>query len=324
MHFRNLKNAPYLLLTYVLVFILHSCQVEMLDLPYDVNFYDQYPTGLVEGTDEDDEMMGSNIHAGYGNDIVFGTDGNDILDGGHGEDKVDGGDGDDLLISRSDGREPRLGMQYNIYRDPDQLINPATLTLNPGQPIKGDDTLRGGTGADKFRFIITINSKEKFLRKFVKKDGEIKWLRITQLNVNHHDHWIERIGNDLIEDFSKADGDQIEIVGHTININHVEYQDLDGDGSNDQTVIFLMSDQKAMGAHHKDHIGTITVRGDLVEKSDILINSIPAIGIVKNIEDLEEAIGPRKGEPDLRSDPQPSAPSVMVFCPPDGEHTCGH
>ncbi len=282
-----------------LIFSFSACE-KFVELPYNPDSYDQPTDGLLSGNDSDEILTGSNVQGGYGNDQITGTDGDDFLDGGNGEDRVVGGPGNDLIVSRSDGREARVGRSFSAYRDPHGLIDPITKTLHKEQPIKGNDVLVGGPGGDTFRFITLVNAKKKIIENQTKNDGTIKWMKITLQNTYIHDHWVERIGNDIIEDFNKAEGDKIELVGHTATIPHIDHRDINNDGIK-ESILYVRSDQNAAGAHHKDYLGTITVFGDIVEKSDISKNNVPAIGIVAHIDDLEEAVSPRVWE----TDPEP-------------------
>ena len=112
-------------------------------------------------------------------------------------------------------------------------------------------------------------------------------------NANIHDHWVDMIGNDVITDFNREEGDRIVIEGHTTKIRSITYGDSNGDGVVDHTVITLYSDQgSGGGAHNNDDLGTITVYGDLVTQTDISTTAKPAYGIVRSIADLEEALQP--------------------------------
>ncbi|ASP31816.1 hypothetical protein [Labrenzia sp. VG12] len=95
---------------------------------------------------------------------------------------------------------------------------------------------------------------------------------------NIHDHWVDMIGNDVITDFNRDEGDRI-VMPHT-KIRSITYGDSNGDGVVDHTVISLYSDQgSGGGAHNNDDLGTITVYGDLVTQNDISTSAKPAYGI---------------------------------------------
>lgn len=259
----------------------------------------------ISGTDADDGVNGGmgddNIKAldgddvvqgGYGNDKLDGGKGNDIIDGGHGEDKMIGGRGNDLLISRADGREPYVTYDPNRDEgDPDGDLTNGKLY--PKQPLPADDVLIGGKGADIFYFQTLINAKERFIKKHTRDDGTINWHGVAGENDDIHDHWVDELGNDVVMDFSKAEGDRILIEGHTTQIAEVTYGDANKDGVVDHSIISLYSDQgNGGGAHNDDLLGTVTVYGDLVMESDIEQTAAPAYGIVYSIDDLDEAITP--------------------------------
>ena len=282
--------------------------------------------GVLYGTDNDETldagMYGvTEVHAGYGDDTVIGTSGNDRLDGGHGEDRLEGGDGDDLLVSYSDGREPVIAQNYNRGDDPDNEINNETRTYYPEQPIESDDVMIGGAGADTFYFRTLINAKRDIILKHVNDDGTINWGMngVAGENDEVHDHWVERIGDEVIWDFSRAEGDKIRIEGHTTEVYKLEHLDSDGDGILDSSKLHIWSNQgNGGGAHNKDLLGTITVFGDLVTKSDYSVKKTD-YGIVETIRELDEAIAPRVytsiGETPT---PPPTPPIDDGELPPDG------
>ncbi|WP_415717692.1 LamG-like jellyroll fold domain-containing protein [Roseibium sp.] len=260
----------------------------------------------VNGGDGNDVLQG-----GYGNDELNGGDGNDVLDGGHGEDILNGGDGNDLLISQSDGREGPVA--YDADRDEGDPYNELTNgKLYPDQPIPADDVLTGGSGGDVFYFQTLINAKERFIEEHTQDDGNIRWHGVAGENANIHDHWVDQIGNDVITDFNRDEGDRIVIEGHTTKIRSITYGDSNGDGVVDHTVISLYSDQgSGGGAHNNDDLGTITVYGDLVTQNDISTSAKPAYGIVRSIADLEEALRPiEMGEDRGEIAPPEGIPSV--------------
>lgn len=242
---------------------------------------------ILKGGGGNDVMQG-----GYGNDKVYGGNGDDILDGGHGEDSLWGGAGNDLLISRGDAREPEIA--YDPNRDEGDPLNELTNgKLYADQPIPGDDRLFGGAGADVFYFQTLINAKERYIEKHTRDDGTINWHGVAGENDKLHDHWVDHLGDDVVMDYSKAEGDRLVIEGHTTEIGSIRYGDANGDGIMDHSIISLYSDQGGGGgAHNDDLLGTITVYGDLVTEADISHTAAPAYGIVKSIKDLEEAITP--------------------------------
>ena len=253
--------------------------------------------GVLTGTDRGEALKGRHVEGGYGDDTVNGTSKADVLAGGHGEDKLVGGRGNDLLISRSDGREPALAQEYDAADDPYGLIDPLTRTLYPEQPIASDDLLIGGPGADTFRFEILINAKEEILFRHVEDDGTIDWKGVTGENRYAHDHWVDRLGDEVISDFNREEGDVIEIVGHTVDVYKLTYEDTDGDGVLDASVIHLQSNQGNAGAHNRDKLGTVTVFGDLLREDDYTVDAHANLGIVETIGELGEALEPRDYSP---------------------------
>ncbi len=251
----------------------------------------------IKGGDGDDFIDG-----GYDADTIDGGAGNDIIFAGEGQDSVNGGAGNDIIIVESDGREPQIGQliygSNGRVRDDNGWVDFQTLTIYPEQPIPADDVLIGGEGADTFRFQWNINAKDYIIEKHVRKDGSINWAGVAGENTYLHDHWVDTIGNDRIMDFSKAEGDRIEVAGHTLTFDGITYRDVDGDGT-EESIIAYKSNQGNGGAHDQDKLGTITVFGDRVVKEDIYqLPSKPVVyGVVENIKDLEEAVTPLSIDP---------------------------
>src|SRR5215510_5663981 len=214
----------------------------------------------MQGNDTLDGGSGSDtLWGGSGNDRLSGGTGNDILVGGFGADRMEGGDGRDVLLSRSDAGE------MVAAQDGKTIIFGAESAAFTAK----NDTLTGGSGGDTFRFEMNVNAKEEIVAKHVNDDGTIDWVGVTGENGAVHDHWVDGIGNDVIRDFNRAQGDKIEISGHTAEVKSIEYKDSNGDGKNDYSVITVISQQGNAGAHDEDLLGTITVYGNLVKQSDL-------------------------------------------------------
>ncbi|MDJ0894329.1 MAG: Ig-like domain-containing protein [Alphaproteobacteria bacterium] len=252
---------------------------------------------VIEGQGGNDELGG-----GYGDDRLIGGEGNDTLDGGWGSDLLEGGAGNDLLIARSDAGEPEANRENR--NDPDNAIDPETLRLYPDQEIIGDDILVGGAGADTFRIEVLINAKEEFIIEHTEPNSrEIDWMGVAGENNELHDHWVDSIGTDIIADYNAAEGDQIQLVGHTVNIEGIGHLDVNGDGDLD-TVIFVESQQgndgTGGGAHDEDTLGKVIVLGAELDEDDIQVNAAPAYGIVDTIDGWHDALYPI-GETDPNS-----------------------
>ena len=257
----------------------------------------------------------------YGDDLVIGRDDGVILAGGHGQDEVRGGAGDDVLVSFADGREPRIYQQYDpAVFDPDGEILPSG-THFPDQPIEADDVFYGGGGADVFHFRTLVNAKREIILKHVRDDGTIDWHGVTGENDQVHDHWAERIGNEIIMDFNPDEGDHIQFVGHTIDVEKVHHVDLNGDGVVESTVIYIQSEQGNAGAHDNDKLGSVTVVGVLVTSNHYTVNAAPAYGIVETVAELDEALAPKQGTPIQGEVPYGTpdpAPAVAAQASPEG------
>nr|WP_305123493.1 calcium-binding protein [Roseomonas sp. GC11] len=229
----------------------------------------------LDGDDGDDQICGDaghdTLNGGAGNDLLWGADGNDrlqggdggdMLTGGFGSDRLEGGAGNDILLSRSDAGEPVIAQ------------NRAAAKVYPGEPLlAANDTLQGGAGADTFRFELTMDARPEVAARHLNADGTINWRAVAGENGNLHDHWVNGIGNDTIQDFSRAQGDRIEIAGHTVQAT-LRLVDSNRDGTADYSLITLRSNQGANGgAHHGDLLGTIKVYGDLLTVADFTATS---------------------------------------------------
>ena len=210
---------------------------------------------VLNGGTGDDKVWG-----GSGNDNLSGGSGADLLIGGFGADRMDGGRGNDVLLSRSDS-----GEMVAAQNGTTQIFAKETAAFTAV-----NDTMVGGAGADTFRFELQVNAKDEIVAKHVNDDGTIDWVGVTGENNNVHDHWVDGFGNDVIRDFNRAQGDKIELSAHTGEVKSIQHLDSNGDGRNDYSVITVISQQGAAGAHDEDPLGTITVYGNLVKASDIV------------------------------------------------------
>jgi Ca2+-binding RTX toxin-like protein len=239
--------------------------------------------GLGGGAARDTLLGGSgedSLWGGAGDDSLDGGTEADLIVGGLGRDLMKGGAGNDTLLPRSDGGEP------DIAQDPD------APKAYPDEVLLGNDTLSGGGGADLFRFELLLNAPQEVAEAHADADdGWVYWPGVAGENDAPHDHWVESIGDDVILDFSKAQGDRIEIAGHTVHVM-VEQVNTDSVAGVDSTRIELYTDQGPNGgAHHGDMLGTILVMGALLTEADVTLDHGPHYGAYTT---LSEA--PRQGE----------------------------
>jgi Ca2+-binding RTX toxin-like protein len=156
----------------------------------------------VEGGEGDDTIHGGSgedtIHGGNGSDTVYGGSGDDNIDdelfgddtfyGGSGNDHIEGGYGNDYLYGGTDN-DRLLGQEGN-----DQLYGGSgNDSLNGG---RGTDVLTGGAGADIFEFGDWISSNPS-----------------------------SRANPDQITDFSRAQGDVINLQRVDSNADQAGFQD---------------------------------------------------------------------------------------------------
>jgi Ca2+-binding RTX toxin-like protein len=230
---------------------------------------------MLDGGSGNDDIWG-----GSGNDRLSGGNGNDMLTGGFGADHLDGGRGNDTLLSRSDAGEMVAAQDGTTQIFADETA--AFTAVN--------DVLTGGRGADTFRFEGLVNAKDEIVAKHVNADGTIDWHGVTGENNNVHDHWVDGFGNDVITDFSRKEGDKIEISAHTAEVKSIEHLDSNGDGKADYSVITVISQQGASGAHDEDLLGTITVYGNLVRASDIKVDATSVYGAYDKVGQLPAGV----------------------------------
>ncbi len=203
----------------------------------------------------------------------------DIVHVGEGQQTVDTGGGNDRIFSYSDGGEPDPAQTDGA----DGRVN-AALAQDAG-----NDVLKGGQGKDTFAFRLLLNAKDEILEKHTRDDGSVNWRRVAGENDNVHDHWVDGIGDDVILDFSKQDGDKIDIRGHTVEIASITQGSDDG---GDYSLISLRSQQgDGGGAHDEDPLGTIKVYGDTVTENDITLKANVFYGVdqLDDIAAMEDA-----------------------------------
>jgi Ca2+-binding RTX toxin-like protein len=238
----------------------------------------------VAGLAGDDKLTGGKandkIWGGSGNDRLSGSEGDDLLVGGFGSDRMDGGRGNDVLLSRSDAGE-MVAAQDGTTR---------IFELESAAFTQADDILVGGRGGDVFRFEGLINAPDVIVAQHVNADNTVDWAGVTGENNNVHDHWIDGFGNDVIRDFSRAEGDRIEISAHTAQVQSIDHRDSNGDGTADYSVITVISQQGAAGAHDEDLLGTITVFGDLVQASDVTVDAGVTYGAYERVGELPAGV----------------------------------
>jgi Ca2+-binding RTX toxin-like protein len=230
---------------------------------------------MLSGGSGDDKVWG-----GSGNDQLTGGNGKDLLVGGFGADRMDGGDGNDVLLSRSDAGEIVAAQDGTTQIFADETA--AFTAVN--------DILTGGRGADTFRFEGLVNAKDEIVAKHVNADGTIDWHGVTGENNAVHDHWVDGFGNDVIRDFNRKQGDKIEISAHTAEVKSIEHLDSNGDGRADYSLITVISQQGAAGAHDEDLLGTITVYGNLVKASDIKTDAMSVYGAYEKVGELPAGV----------------------------------
>lgn len=230
---------------------------------------------MLDGGSGDDKVWG-----GSGNDRLNGGTGADLLVGGFGADRMEGGNGADVLLSRSDAGEMVAAQDGTT-----QIFANETAAFTAV-----NDTLVGGRGADTFRFETYLNAPDEIIAKHVNADGTVDWAGVTGENNNVHDHWLDGFGNDVIRDFNRAQGDKIEIAGHTNEVQSIDDVDGNGDGRADYSVITVISQQGAAGAHDEDQLGTITVYGNLVKASDITTDAGVTYGAYERVGELAQGV----------------------------------
>ena len=211
-----------------------------------------------------------------------GTDRSDLIIAGSGQQTVDGGRGSDRIISYGDGGEP----------DPAQTEG-SKGRVNPALAVAiANDVFTGGLGRDTFEFRALLNAKEEILEEYTREDGRVNWRKVAGENDEVHQHWVEGWGDDVITDYSKAEGDKIVIRGHTVEVASIEYGADDGGEFSLISVISQQGDGGAggfnteTGAHDEDPLGTIKVYGDKVTEGDL---QVKAANVFDGIDQLAQA-----------------------------------
>jgi Ca2+-binding RTX toxin-like protein len=232
----------------------------------------------LQGNEGDDMLCGA-----WGNDTCLGNEGDDILWGGDGDDRLQGGNGNDLVIGGpgSDHMAGCYGADFVLSRsdagEPVIALAPGTPRVMEGSVVAaGNDEMQGGLGPDTFRFELLTNARSAVIARHLNADGSIDWQGVTAENGALHDHWVESIGSDTIVDYSRREGDVIEIFGHDVVVAGITWQDLNGDGKLES--IISLSSAVVGGAHDGDALGTITVFGDQVRMADLDVRSDLSIG----------------------------------------------
>ncbi len=211
-----------------------------------------------------------------------GSSRSDFIKAGSGSQNINGGNGNDRLISYGDAGEP----------DPAQTTGAAGRVNDPIPDGAANDVLTGGAGRDTFEFRALLNAKASVIAQHTNSSGNVNWRKVAGENDNVHDHWVEGFGDDIITDYSKAEGDKIIVRGHTVEIAEITYG---SDAEGDYSLIRVISQQgnggagganTATGAHDEDELGTIKVYGDKVTKSDI---TVKASGVFDGADQLTEA-----------------------------------
>lgn len=135
---------------------------------------------------------------------------------------------------------------------------------------QADDVITGGDGADTMTFVVPLNAKDEIEAEHTNQNGVTNWQGVAGENDYTHDHWVQGVGNDVVTDYNKAEGDKIRIQGHTVAITSIIYGQ---DDQGEYSLISLGSQQGANGgAHDEDDLGTIKVYGDKITEDDIDID----------------------------------------------------
>ncbi|NRB02368.1 MAG: calcium-binding protein [Rhodobacteraceae bacterium] len=180
---------------------------------------------------------------------------------GSGAQLVSTGLNSDRIRVFSDGGEP----------DPAQTDG-ADGRIDP--PIDGEfssDEIWAGQSRDFVTFNYLLDATDVVLARHTREDGSINWRSVAGENEAVHDHWVQAGGDDIYWDFSKQDGDRIELRGHTVELAEITYGE---DANGDFSVLHVRSQQgDGGGAHDEDLLGTVKVYGDVVTEDDVTVRA---------------------------------------------------
>ena len=175
------------------------------------------------------------------------------------------------FFSKDDGKGKKLDTdRAYVIIGADGSISISEASEAYFEPVpdgEADDVLEGGDGADSFTFMLVQNGTDDIVAEHTNANGVINWAGVAGENDYTHDHWVQGVGNDVVTDYNKEEGDEIRIQGHTVDITSIVYGQ---DDQGEYSLISLGSQQGANGgAHDEDDLGTIKVYGDKITEADI-------------------------------------------------------
>jgi len=190
-------------------------------------FYGGSRDERVYGLAGDDDLFG-----GRGDDILFGDAGQDLLVGERGDDELNGGDGSDLLAGEEGDDALNGGNGYDyadyFYADAGIVLNLAAGTASDGDG--GNDTLQsiegayGSRNADTLRGDAGVNELFGEAGNDTLIGGDGQDLTVGGAGADRfvfdEGDVAGRIGQaDLVGDFSRSEGDKIDLAGIDANVN---------------------------------------------------------------------------------------------------------